>query len=308
VDALGDDVHRRQLLLTLAAGATSGSSVLRHVFDSALQPVTLTLDDWAAKVAVYGRDYLALNPVDLPGRLAGDLTLLQPRLDHPFLAVVSSKLLTLHGLAVQNTCTTRRDEVVHWYRLGVLAADHSGDGGVRVWSRGRAALELAYEGTAVDLAGALAEEALGLSDRESTGRLGALLGLAHARALAGDDDGARVALADARRVFDAVGVDRQVDDFVMSEWRLEMIINLLGARLGDERLTVEAQERAERALPEAVQRFGLYMELHRALMLVRVGDRTGGMAHAEAAVARNPTGGSSPRLLLDEIGRGVGRG
>jgi hypothetical protein len=68
-----------------------------------------------------------------------------------------------------------------------------------------------------------------------------------------------------------------------------------------------AQEGAAAALPEAVARFGLYLELHRAL-LVQAGDRRGGVAGATEAMAGKPVGSSSPALLVEEIQRGADAG
>ena len=84
---------------------------------------------------------------------------------------------------------------------------------------------------------------------------------------------------------------------------MNVFISLLAARLGDERLAVQAQDAAAASLPASMPRFATHLELHRGLMLARAGDQAGGAAYARAAMAALPPEKHSLtlRMLLAEI-------
>lgn len=81
------------------------------------------------------------------------------------------------------------------------------------------------------------------------------------------------------------------------------ISGLLLSRLGEERRAVGAQDTADRTRPPTLPRFATHIELHRALMMVRSGDRAGGVAHAVGALAALPPEkhSQSLRLMMEEI-------
>jgi hypothetical protein len=226
-------------------------------------------------------------------------------LDSPALAAVAAQLLTLQGLTVQATTMPegagRRAGGLRWYRLGVGVADRSGDGTARVWARGRAALRLAAEGAELPVAVGLAREALEISEQPSPGLLGAQLALALAQGWAGDGT-ALASLDDARRTFDVVA-DGLDSDFAFPEWRMAVNTSLVAARLGEERLALRTWDEAASSLPRTAPRFATSLELHRALTMVRSGDREGGLGHAEYILGRLPPGEHRPflRLRMAEI-------
>ena len=84
---------------------------------------------------------------------------------------------------------------------------------------------------------------------------------------------------------------------------MNVFTSLLAARLGDERLAVQAQDAASASLPASMPRFATHLELHRGLMLARAGDQAGGAAYARAAMAALPPQKHSLtlRMLLAEI-------
>jgi len=213
--------------------------------------------------------------------------------------------MAARALTMLGKVSSKQSEAIAWYRLAGTVADRSGDEATRIWVRGRGALALAYEGANLDVAAELAGHALALSDKPSLGRLNALLGQAHVLGAQGRRRAAYRALEEARRVFDQVGSDEQISDFAIPEWRMAVVSSLLLARLGDERHAVEAQETARRKLPDELPRFATHLELHRGLMLVRSGDRTGGLSYARAAMANLPREkhSQSLRLMLAEIER-----
>ncbi len=68
-------------------------------------------------------------------------------------------------------------------------------------------------------------------------------------------------------------------------------------------LADEAQRTALAELPATLPRFRTHLEMHRGLMLARSGDRSGGIAYAEAALTKLPPEKHSLtlRMLLAEI-------
>lgn len=182
-------------------------------------------------------------------------------------------------------------------------ADRSGDLETRVWVRGRAAIALGYEGSSLGVADMLAGQALALDDGPSLGRLNALMGRAHVAVLRGDAPTALALVQDGRRVFDVAGSDDAPSDYAVPWWRFQVFTSLLAARLGEERMALDAQDVAAANLPESLPRFRTHLEMHRGLMLVRAGDRAGGVAHARAALDALPAEKHSLtlRMLMDEI-------
>jgi len=191
-----------------------------------------------------------------------------------------------------------------WYRMAATAADKSGDLGTRVWVRGRAAIALGYEGASLPLADAFAGQALALDDRPSLGRLNALMGQAHARAIQGDKATALSLLTEGRRVFEtAASADSEASDYAVPWWRMNVFTSLFAARLGDERLATQAQGAAAVALPPTLPRFRTHLEMHKGLMLAHAGHRSGGIDYARSALDALPPEKHSLtlRMLMAEI-------
>jgi hypothetical protein len=297
-----DELERRQFVAgvvgaTVAPIATV-SDLLYVGYSSALdhQPAA---DEWEARVESYGPRYMTAGAAQLHPCLAEDLVMLQASsLDERRRWATASKLLLLYAKTVAGA-----DNASRWHRIAVRAADRSTDLGTRVWVRGRAALSLAYEGAAVDIATLLASEALALSDQPSLGRLNALMAMGQVQALRGDRPGALQALTDCRRLHQIVGSDEQMSEYAVPEWRFHMLASMLLSRLGDRREAMREQDAADRSRPASLHRFGTHVEMHRGLMLVRAGDRTGGVEYARAALAKLPAERQSMslRLLLSEV-------
>jgi transcriptional regulator with XRE-family HTH domain len=304
--ALGDDLERRQLLIGLMAGAvtpTATAEAVAAAFEAALNGPRLSVDDWSGRAEAYGHDYMSIGAGELQARLASDLVRLRERLDNPRLCSIAARLLTVHGKTLPTA--DDRQGAIHWYQLGITAADRSEDPDVRVWTRGRAALALAYEGAALPTARAFAEHALAISDRPSLGRLNGQLALAHVEGLEGDRTQALATLDEARRTFDQVGSEEQISDFAIPEWRMATISSMLLSRLGEETRAIEAQETADRNRPDTLPRFATHIELHRGLMMARAGDKQAGITYARRAMAALPPErhSLSLRLMLAEIER-----
>lgn len=301
---LGDRVDRRGLLTGVAAGViapAAAAELIRTGFTAALgrkRPI----DEWQRQVDEYGRAYMRVGAAELQNRLAGDLVVLQQHLETPALWGIAARLLTVHGKTVPSEDGARG--ATRWYRLAALAADRSGDTTVRVWTRGRAALALAYESASLATARDLAQQALALSEKMSIGRLNAFLAMAHIAGVRGDRKRAISELEQAKRVFDGTGSTDQISDFAVPEWRMATVSSMLLSRLGDQR-AADAQATADRTRPPALARFATHIELHRGLMIAKGGDVAGGVRYARTALAKLPPErhSLSLRLLMQEIER-----
>ncbi|MBA9001729.1 helix-turn-helix domain-containing protein [Thermomonospora cellulosilytica] len=299
-------LHRRRFLTDMAATAIApvvAADLISSGFSAALAADGLPLDYWQDRLNVYGRDYMSLGAAEIQRRLAHDLVVLQQHLDQPGMWEIAAKLMTLYGKTFPGSDGAK---AANWYRMAAKAADRSGDDAARVWVRGRAAIALGYEGASLGMAEMFAEQAMQISDVPSLGRLNALMGKAHVAAIRGDRGTALSLLDEGRRVFDRAGSQEQTSDYAVPWWRMNVFVSLLAARLGEERLAVTAQDAAHAELPESLPRFATHLEMHKGLMLVRAGDKSGGTAYARAALDRLPPEKHSLtlRLLMQEIENG----
>jgi hypothetical protein len=238
---------------------------------------------------------------EIQKRLTLDMVVLQQGLDDPKMWDVAAKLMVLFGKTFPGTDGAK---AVSWYRAAAQAADRSGVVETRVWVRGRAALALGYEGASLPIARILAEESLAISNRPSGGGLNALWALAHIKSQQGDEKGARNLLDMSRREFERSGSEEK-SDYAIPWWRHNVHISLLGARLGDETLSLQAQDDGLASLPPELPRFRTHMEMHRGLMLAKAGDKAGGVAAARTALDSLPPEKHSLtlRLLMAEVNR-----
>ncbi|GAA1923962.1 hypothetical protein GCM10009716_35430 [Streptomyces sodiiphilus] len=299
---LEGEVKRRTFLSEAAATAIApvvASDLLATGFASRLRGGPST-DGWEEKLATYGTEYMSLGAAEIQRRIAGELVVVQQQLDDPRLWSVASRLMMLYAKTFPGSDGSK---AVSWYRMAAQAADESGDGQVRVWVRGRAAIALGYEGASLGVADMLADQAMAISDKPSLGLLNAIMGKAHAAAVRGNRGSALSLLEEAQRVFDASGSYEQTSDYAVPWWRMNVFTSLLLARLGEEKRAVEAQDAARKELPEALPRFATHLEMHRGVMLARAGDRDGGVAYARTALDRLPPEKHSLtlRMLMQEV-------
>lgn len=296
-------MKRRTFITDVAATAVApvvASDLLAAGFSARLRTAGHAIDEWEAKLAAYGTDYMSMGAADIQRRLAGDLVVLQQQLDHPRLWTVAARLMTLYAKTFPGSDGVK---AVSWYRMAAEAADRSDDQATRIWVRGRASIALGYEGAALGIAEMFGDQAIGISDQPSIGRLNAIMGKAHASALRGDTNTATSLIEEGKRVFDSAGSYEQTSDYEVPHWRMNVFLSLLLARLGYEKYAVEAQDAAYKELPETLPRFATHLEMHRGLILARAGDKSGGVAHAQAALDKLPPEKHSLtlRMLMDEI-------
>lgn len=297
-------VDRRTLLTDLAATAiapVAAADLIRTGFAAALDGHPHA-DAWFDRLDRYGRDYMTQGAAQIRQRLAADLVVLQQQLDSPPMWEVASKLMTLYGKTFPGVDGAK---AAGWYRMAATAADRSGSADAREWVRGRAAIALGYEGASLPVAAMFADQALAVgTERPSLGKVNAIMGRAHAAAILGDRHTALRLMDDGRRVFDAAGSARdEPSDYAVPWWRFNVFVSLLAARLGEEHLAAEAQTAALAELPDTLPRFRTHLEMHQGLMLARSGDRSGGVAHARAALDALPPEKHSLtlRMLMAEI-------
>ncbi|MFI5999053.1 helix-turn-helix domain-containing protein [Streptomyces sp. NPDC051366] len=299
---LEGEVDRREFLTDIAGAAMApviASDLISAGFAARLRGGP-SADEWEAKLATYGTEYMSMGAADIQRRLSGELVTVQQQLEDRRLWSVASRLMTLYAKTFPGSDGSK---AVHWYRMAARAADESGDAEARVWVRGRAAIALGYEGASLGVADALADQALAISERPSLGLLNAVMGKAHAAALRGDRATALKLADDGRRIFDKSGSYEQTSDYAVPWWRMNVFLSLLLARLGDEHGAVQAQEAARRELPPELPRFATHLEMHRGLMLARSGDVSGGAAYARSALDALPPEKHSLtlRLLMAEV-------
>ncbi|MGJ3228940.1 helix-turn-helix domain-containing protein [Micromonospora aurantiaca (nom. illeg.)] len=296
----GADVKRRSLLAAATVGPVAAGELIRAGFAAALSGRG-SEDQWAERVARYGRDYMEIGADALQQQLAGDLVVMQQHLDTPAMWASAARALVTYGKTTKNPT-----EAIGWYDIARTAADRSDDLGVRVWVRGRAAIALAYEGAALPVAKRYADEAIGLADRSSLGQLNALMARAHVFAGRGDVDAAVAADEAALRVFEKVASpDGEISDAAVPSWRMATFRSMLYARLGLVGPGEQAQSDADRWRPPSLTRFATHIELHRALMMAKAGDGSGGLAYARRAWAALPAERRSQTLglVLREVER-----
>jgi hypothetical protein len=130
------------------------------------------------------------------------------------------------------------------------------------------------------------------------------MGAAHVAAVRGDKTTALALTEAGRRLIDTVAGEEQTSDYAVPWWRFNVFVSLLAARLGEEKVAVEAQAAARAELPAALPRFATHLDLHQGLMLVRAGDCEQGAELARAALDALPPEKHSLtlRMLMDEIG------
>ncbi|MEU7764358.1 helix-turn-helix transcriptional regulator [Nocardia sp. NPDC049190] len=299
-----DDVNRRKFLAQAAATSIApivASDLLATGFSARLNHCGPSVDAWQDKLITYGADYMSMGAAEIQRRLVVDLAVLQQQLEHPQMWAAAARLMTLYAKTFPGSDGVK---AVQWYRMAAEAADRSEDEETRVWVRGRAAIALGYEGAALPIADMFADQAIALSDRPSLGRLNAIMGKAHAAVLRGDKRTARALVETGRRVFDRAGSDgEQTSDYAVPWWRMNVFLSLLAARLGNEKLAVEAQDEARRELPAELPRFATHLDMHRGLMLVRSGDHFEGVRSARTALDALPPEKHSLtlRMLMQEI-------
>lgn len=296
-------VNRRGLLAGLSATALAPQAaavIIRHGFNAALGPRP-DPDEWTARLEDYGRAYMMSGASVVQNELTADLVMLPASIETPHMWATTAKALAIYGKTTKGP-----REAIEWYNTALEAADRSGDVGAEVWTAGRAALALGYEGAEPLTALGYARRAVDLSDKPTPGRLNALMGAAHVHAKFGREAEAREAWTEVLRCYDALAPGDDITDFNYPYWRLCVVGSLLFARLGDVAEAERWQADCDRHRPADMHRFATHIELHRGLMLARDGDHEGGISYATTALNALPADkrSQSLTLMLDEIKQG----
>lgn len=283
-----DDVRRRAFI-RLAAGAAVGPllETARRDIDPAFGR---SVEDWEATVLAYGRAKPTTPPAELVARLTADLSDLGGALhgDRRLARVAASLSELTAGLLV------RLDDVPAargWYATALTAARESGDAELIAFVLGQHAILELYGDRSRVLG--LADQALATASHPCAGAMSALSARAHVLAVMGRDRDARVALADAERMFERLPASmtgERVSHFGWAEQRALTMQEFVWARLGDTRRAFAAQDEAFKLYPAEHSRAMTRVQLDRAMCLVRDGDTTAGARHATASLANLPAG------------------
>ncbi|GAA2525910.1 XRE family transcriptional regulator [Pilimelia columellifera] len=301
-EKVATEMDRRSLITGTLATIVVPSAVaelIKHGFSSALNK-RASVEEWLDKTQNYGTGYMQVGASEMQSRLASDLVVLQQNLEHPQLWGVAARLMTVYGKTLPSN--EGNSGAIEWYRLAAVLADRSEDNDMRVWVRGRAALALAYEGASLRFANDLANQAIGIDEKPSLGRLNALVARAHVAGHRGDTKEALKALRASERVADVALSEVLVSDFAVPEWRYHTFTSMLLSRLGLPEAE-HAQDQADQTRPSTLPRFATHIELHRALMMVKQGDRDAGISYARTALDKLPPENRSLslKLMMNEI-------
>ena len=300
---LGVDMNRRSLLAGLTAGAVLPGAVVDAVRRGIDQESIgkLTIDDWMAKVDSHAAAAMTMGTSEMQARLATELILIQGQLTEPRMWGIAAQLMVLHGAPLASLASSEATE--QWYRSATAAADKSEDIPIRVWVRGRSALNLAHPSASLNACRELASQAVALSDSASVGKLTALISLANVEALSANPTESRARLDQAKQVFDDVGsTGETASEHVVPEWRMNVDESLVLSRLGAPNAD-QAYDRATATMPAAYSRYSTHLDLHRGLATAKAGDRVGGVAYARDALTLLPVERHSVALrrLFTEI-------
>ncbi len=299
----GDDMMRRTLLSGLAM--LNGMALLKDkdatkvgVLADAVRASlaaalgTRSLDEWLALCEEHGRRCMTEPPAEMQPALLGDLLVLRQQLpddDRKELRAVAAKLAILYGMTIASIGDTQT--AVGWYWAAKRAADASEDQNLRAWVRGREVLRSDYDGYATpDRILAFVRNSSGLADGPSIARMEIMVAAARAYARIGEHEQAHDAYERARHAYDAIS--HQTTDaesmYYLPEWRFRLRGAFVYAMAGDiaavDRITTEVAA----ARPAGLLRWGVQIDLNRALAVARAGDHDTALAMAVPTAERTP--------------------
>jgi hypothetical protein len=251
-----------------------------------------TIDEWSRAVDGYGRRYLIEGSARLRVDLAGDLNLIQGRLDTPAAIEQAAHLAVWYALSIADL-----DQAKTWYRLANALADQAGPS-ISAYIAGRTAIALAYDAADPSIADILAQKAVTRSRPRTPARLFGLTAAAHIQAIRGSHAEAARAMVEVERVFHQSPEPNPRSDRGVPAWRHYTFASMLWGRLGDLAKAEEARAVADSVRPPEFARFAAHTDMHTALALARSGDRTAAITHADAVLGALPADQQFLSLLL----------
>ncbi len=300
----GDEMKRRVLLnglamlngMALLRGAGAAKvGVLADAVRASLAAAlgTRSLEAWLALCEEHGRRCMTDPPSEMQSALLGDLLVLRQQLpedDRKELRAVAAKLTTLYAMTIASIGDTQG--AVGWYWTAKKAADASEDQNLTAWVRGREVLRSDYDGYATpDRILAFVRTSSGLADGPSIARMEIMVAAARAYARIGDHKQAHDAYEQARRAYDAIPhlTSDAESMYYLPEWRFRLRGAFVYAMAGDVATVDRIIAEVAAARPAGLLRWGVQMDLNRALAAARAGDHDPALALAVPTVERTPT-------------------
>jgi tetratricopeptide (TPR) repeat protein len=224
--------------------------------------------------------------------LLGDLLVLREHLPEDSrreLRAVAAKLTTLYAMTIASIGDTKR--AVGWYWTAKRAADASQDPHLAAWVRGREVLRSDYDGCATpDEILALVRRSSGLFDGPSVARMEIMVAAARAYARLGEHKQALDAYVQAKQAYN--GIPHLTNDaesmYYLPEWRFRLRGAFVHAMAGDVAAVDQIIAEIAAARPANLLRWGVQMDLNRALADARAGDQTPALDLAITTVERTP--------------------
>ncbi|MEV7010926.1 helix-turn-helix transcriptional regulator [Streptosporangium sp. NPDC051022] len=302
----GDMDHaRRTILAGLAAlGASAvvppveGFEQLRAIVDHRVGAPTIA--EWEERAWEYGLQIPSRPPVAMAADLSLDLLAFQkavavaPGAELWQWAQVNARLLLLLAMVLGQA--GKRRESWSWWATARRAAQQTGDNNAVALTDAYEALQGFYEDRPLALLSSRVDSALGLTEgRPSRATVCALATRAQALALAGDQVGARTALDELARVFEALPSRVTTDELSVDGWTERRLLHTrsLVCALSAHPTADQAQREALQAHPAGNPRGEAQLKLHGAMSAVRNGDIDDGLEQA--------------RRILEGLGSNVGQ-
>lgn len=243
------------------------------------------VDEWAAVVAAYARDYTITAPPDLLPELSADLELLEataaavPTGVAVGLAVPAARLAALMALTLASLGRSRAAR--RWWRTARDTADHSADQPTRSLMRSLEATTGFYDRRPVPELLELAEQASLLADEpDSAAR--AVAARAQALAVLEQAGAARAALGDLVRITaDRPGPTLAENSlFGWPSYRVHFVESFVYTALRDTEAAYRAQDKALELHPLEDRRQRAELRLHHARCLIHDREVAAGLAAA----------------------------
>jgi hypothetical protein len=266
--------------------------ITRHGLVDSLSQVTV-VDEWAAVVTTYARDFSTTAPADLLPELAADLELLRATVGSvpaPAREGLSESAALMSALMARTlACLSRSRAARRWWWTARASADQSGSPDARTLVRSWEAISGVAEHRPLPELLELADEARSI-DARPAGAVEALASQAQLLGLLGRAGAARQALRNLRTAAAGLPADVTSDSslFGWPSYRLHYVESFVCTALAETATAYSAQERALALCPPEFIRERAELELHRACCLVRDGETAAGLATAMRTLVELP--------------------
>ncbi|WP_018353050.1 helix-turn-helix domain-containing protein [Longispora albida] len=281
-------MERRDLLKALSVSAVVPVALSEQVWEGIDRGLSgqISHDEWLSRLRYHAFTGIREGVISKQAEIIADLQVLQRTAHDPRDWGIVARMLVLHGTPVASI--NDNAACVRWSDLAARAAMRSEDRDVQVWVLGRSANSHAHPSADLRACESLANKAIAVADgKPSVGLLDALVSKANVYALSGNPQAAAETLEKASAVFDRAGTDSAAAEWDMPFWRWAANKGQVLARAGHK----EApgwQDRADKARPAEFARFATHVELHRALVMTKQGDKEAGHTYAMSAMTKLP--------------------